>query len=336
MRKAGFLCVAAVAAAMAGDAMAQSDVCDELTARLAALDRVDQDAWDSGLQQTDQAIARKRAELDQANAEARRAGCLGGILSRLKPGRCGSINATIDRLQAALNRLQAERRHSADDPYAAERERSDVTRALAENGCDGSYAADDYGRQRKPNRLFAALFPNFHGFRGGRNGDGRGLFGSQFGDGAYRTLCVRSCDGYYFPISFSTVAAEFDKDEATCHAMCPGTDVSLYVYRNPGEEPEQMVSLAGVPYTALPTAFRYRQTYDRSCSCGTVAGAMGMAPDPSQPQAAFSPANPSVYVPPRVGALPSLETRPAEGPEVPQDPGRTVRIVGPSPTYVTE
>jgi hypothetical protein len=32
-----------------------------------------------------------------------------------------------------------------------------------------------------------------------------------------------------------------------------------------------MVSLAGEPYLALPSAFRYRREYDKSCSCGRIA-----------------------------------------------------------------
>ena len=31
-----------------------------------------------------------------------------------------------------------------------------------------------------------------------------------------------------------------------------------------------MISLAGEPYTALPTAFRYRKAYDPECKCGQI------------------------------------------------------------------
>ena len=84
---------------------------------------------------------------------------------------------------------------------------------------------------------------------------------------------MRKCDGYYFPISFSTVPARFSADEQTCQSMCPGSDVALYIYRNPGEDVSQMVSLAGEPYSALPTAFRYRKEYDAACTCGAPAAA---------------------------------------------------------------
>jgi hypothetical protein len=86
-------------------------------------------------------------------------------------------------------------------------------------------------------------------------------------DGAtYRTLCVRLCDGYYWPISFATHKANFGRDSRTCAQSC-SAPAALYHYPNPGGEPENMVNLEGLPYTSLRTAFLYRATYDESCKC---------------------------------------------------------------------
>ncbi|MEZ5910149.1 MAG: DUF2865 domain-containing protein [Hyphomicrobiaceae bacterium] len=82
----------------------------------------------------------------------------------------------------------------------------------------------------------------------------------------YRTVCVRTCDGFYWPISFSTTKDRFAKDRRKCEASC-GSEAKLFVYRNPGAEPEQMVDLKGKPYSDLPTAFVYRTKYDAGCSC---------------------------------------------------------------------
>ena len=41
----------------------------------------------------------------------------------------------------------------------------------------------------------------------------------------------------------------------------------LYVYRNPGEEIEQAISLNGTAYSDLPNAFKYRKEYVKGCSC---------------------------------------------------------------------
>jgi hypothetical protein len=78
---------------------------------------------------------------------------------------------------------------------------------------------------------------------------------------------VRTCDGAYFPVSFSTVPARFPDDEKTCKALCPASEATLFSYRNPGEDMNQAVSINGQPYTALPNAFRFRQEFNPSCAC---------------------------------------------------------------------
>jgi hypothetical protein len=99
-----------------------------------------------------------------------------------------------------------------------------------------------------------------------------------YGRGTYRTLCVRSCDGYYFPISFSTTPDRFSSDAQTCQSMCPGADAQLFYYPNPGGGPESMVSLAGQPYASLPTAFQYRTSLNPSCTCRPAGGYQASAP----------------------------------------------------------
>ncbi|MEP3232838.1 MAG: DUF2865 domain-containing protein [Hyphomicrobiales bacterium] len=77
----------------------------------------------------------------------------------------------------------------------------------------------------------------------------------------FRTLCVRISDGYYFPLSFATVRSNFDTDEAKCKASNPNEELRLFVHRNPSQEPEEMVDLAGLAYTKLPNAFLYRTKF---------------------------------------------------------------------------
>ncbi|WP_404932996.1 DUF2865 domain-containing protein [Nitratireductor sp. L15S-10] len=83
-------------------------------------------------------------------------------------------------------------------------------------------------------------------------------------------MCVRSCDGYYFPISFSVSRDKFSRDEKTCMARCPGAEVALYAHDVLNEEAEDMISTAdGTPYRELPKAFSYRRTgvSRETCSC---------------------------------------------------------------------
>jgi len=84
--------------------------------------------------------------------------------------------------------------------------------------------------------------------------------------GTYRTLCVRLCDGFYFPISYSTLPWRFAADAQRCEQSCP-TKSRLFVHRNPGQGVDAMVDLHGHPYASLPTAFLHRIKYVADCTC---------------------------------------------------------------------
>jgi hypothetical protein len=84
--------------------------------------------------------------------------------------------------------------------------------------------------------------------------------------GTYRTLCVRTCDGYYFPLSFSIPRSGLARDADMCNASCGG-EARLFYHANPGGDVESMVDLTGRAYINLPTAFKYRQTLVDDCRC---------------------------------------------------------------------
>ena len=249
------------------------------------------------------------------------------------------------------------------DPYAIERQRSEVLRMLAANRCPGPQAQ----RDNRPGRLLAGLFGNKRPARNGARFNLGRLFGpgsapGVLAGGTYRTLCVRSCDGYYFPISFSAAGSDLKRDAAACTALCPGQEVSLYVQQNPGEDGNAMVSLAGEPYAMLPTAYLYRARYDRTCSCGPVDAATAAAfevfavPAPNEAAAlegtvAQAPGIPAPRLRLRHDDPDTMANRdgrlavanPAEPPlsvtgsaygEGPD--GRTVRLVGPALGYLPQ
>lgn len=93
--------------------------------------------------------------------------------------------------------------------------------------------------------------------------------------GTYRTLCVRLCDGFYFPVSFAVRRERFAHDDSVCRRRC-GSEARLFVHRNPGEDVEDMRDLSGRPYKNLSSAFLYRTSYQPSCKC---------QPDPWEPEA---------------------------------------------------
>jgi Protein of unknown function (DUF2865) len=135
-----------------------------------------------------------------------------------------------------------------------------VLLALAQNNCGPQYAAA-LQQQQGPGSFLNNLFGN------GATTNPNATPIDPGSQGTYRTVCVRTCDGGYFPISFATVPGRFPDDEKTCKALCPATEANLYAYRNPGEDMNQAVSVSGQPYTALPNAFHFRQEFSPTCSC---------------------------------------------------------------------
>jgi hypothetical protein len=82
----------------------------------------------------------------------------------------------------------------------------------------------------------------------------------------FRTVCVRLCDGYFFPISFAVGADRLEHDARVCEGRC-GAQGRLFVHQNPGGSTEDLHDLSGRPYRQLRTAFLYRSAYIASCSC---------------------------------------------------------------------
>lgn len=82
----------------------------------------------------------------------------------------------------------------------------------------------------------------------------------------FRSVCVRLCDGYYFPLSFAVPAARLRRDSEVCTARC-GAQGRVFVHPSPGGSVDDMVDLQGRPYSGLSTAFLYRTEYVASCKC---------------------------------------------------------------------
>ena len=96
---------------------------------------------------------------------------------------------------------------------------------------------------------------------------GQPYSGAPSNGATYRTVCVRLCDGFYFPVSFSTLPSHFQQDASVCQSKC-AAPVELYYYQNPGATVDQSIALrTQEPYTSLKTAFRYRKELVHGCSC---------------------------------------------------------------------
>lgn len=84
--------------------------------------------------------------------------------------------------------------------------------------------------------------------------------------GGYRTVCVRLCDGFYWPISSSTSRNGFYRDANACRASC-GQEAQLFYQPARSGDVSELVDLTGRAYVRLPNAFRYRKKLVEGCKC---------------------------------------------------------------------
>lgn len=242
-------------------ALAQSSnpACQRLEAQLASLDRGNNDpARAEQIRRAEDAVHRQQFEVDRLVAQSRRMGCeSSGFFSIFSnpPPQCGALTRQIDQQRNTLDRQQNQLEQLSGGTTQRAAQRQSLLIALGDNGCGPQYRSA--ALQGQQGGFFDRLF-------GGNN-----PFTPPAGQmgGTFRTICVRTCDGYYFPISFATTPDRFRDDEQACQRMCPAAEVSLYTYHNPGEEVTQAVSLSGRLYTELPTAFSYRKALSPTCSC---------------------------------------------------------------------
>ena len=236
-------------------------VCVRLEGQLASFDQGTADpARAQQIKQAEDAISKQQADIDRATAQAHKSGCAGtgffALFSALSP-QCGPITSQIQQLRGDLDRMMSDLQRLQSGSSDQADQRRALIGQLAQNNCGAQYTAAA-NAQGGPQGFFDALFGG--GTIVNPNGDGAP-------NGTYHTVCVRTCDGFYFPISYSTLPTHFAEDEKVCQRECPAAEVSLYSYRNPGESMDQAVSTSGQLYTALPAAYRYRTQLISGCSC---------------------------------------------------------------------
>ncbi|MFC3704651.1 DUF2865 domain-containing protein [Devosia honganensis] len=248
-------------------AHAQAAQCGRLQNTLAQFDR---NGDFRQLNANTQAARQLARQVQNAESQYIRQGCnddarAGRVLTR----ECQLVARDVLRLRADY----AEMAQSVETANAVAQQREAILQEMARFGCNaGSSATFTQQRQSIFDRIFGSTSEG--DFTDGDFIDGGDYWGYQ-GYQTVRTVCVRLSDGYFWPISYSTLPDYVGNDAMTCQQMCPNTAVDLYYYDNPGEEPEQMRNLSGSPYTALPTAFVYRNNFDKSASCQATPAADG-------------------------------------------------------------
>jgi len=226
--------IAMIALLAAGHANAAS--CGQLMVQLAATS--------AGGKPNMRAVAAQERAVAAARAALQQYGC-SGFFAAFR-SQCSAIRADIRNGEGRLAAMKASRPNRAA-------ERASILAAIERQGCNArprSRRADAQLPDQVRKEASAARVPRA---------------------GNLRTMCVRTCDGYYFPVAYGASADTFARDQSACETMCPGAAVQLYYHRLPGQESEDMVSAAtGEPYSQLPNAFRYRSgnvAQSRACSC---------------------------------------------------------------------
>jgi hypothetical protein len=326
---------------LAGPAVAGGRMCRQLEAELASLGS---GSGSGNAGKYDRLVAAQENQISAARSRARRAGCGFSFLSN-GPKMCGPIKAHIDKMERNLDALQRKRSQLAGGG-SSERDRQRILASLEANDCRDKIVVERQpGRERNGtffDRLFGGtgrvepleerldagigrvLEPNPDDYRrhaarqplGSANitrilnpdGSEASIGGPP---GEFATMCVRTCDGYFFPMSPRSSSADFDRDLKNCESACPGADLQLFYQQSVGEESETMVSTAtGEPYASLSTAYLYRDgalSLPQGCGCNADAQATGFSILAGETMQDEAPAEPVI---PKPAARPDPGTDP--------------------------
>ena len=329
---------AAALAAMPTDASAQTLDCARLQQQIA------QSGGGGG--RFAQAARRQSAELARTRAYAHQLGCDGFSFFGGNP-QCGEVNGRIAQMQANLSQLQGA---GADG-------RGDLI-ARFNASCRGGQQAPP-----QPRGFFESIFgggqPQQQAIPApvdGDQGDPGDFGGGLHARGGSQAVCVRSCDGGFFPLAISARRGSGDLTQM-CQALCPGAETAVYT-RNPDSDIKTAVGLDGKPYMDLPNALHFQKSFAATCSCrqngkswaetlanaeevldNTRKGDILVTPEKSaelsRPKGDASarsalpgaaPASKATAEPAKTEAIKS-----ADGSDDPRSPTRTVRQVGPQP-----
>lgn len=243
-------------------ALAQGIDCARIPAQIAALDsaapaRPNHDAA---------ALRRQRTELDRAVSYARSLGCDRPqipFFGSPAAAQCPGLNAQIQQMQNNLGQLQSG--GSQSDRAAA---KADLM-ARYNAYCRGVVQAAVQPRQRGFfDQLFGGgdLFP--HSAPNQPFEEQPRIDEEEAGArGGSQAVCVRSCDGGFFPLSISARRADSDHLSNLCQALCPNVTVSVYT-RSPNREISTAVSLdTGEAYVDMPNASKFQKSFDPACTC---------------------------------------------------------------------
>lgn len=275
----------AISCASATQATAASRACRQLNAELASFDKGGK-ATPSQVRKYDSAIARQQEEMAKARSRSQSAGC-GFSLFGSNVAACAALNASLDRMNRNLDTLRSQRARLAKG--SSRRDRARIMASLDAHNCRGAKVAEKASPTRKnanPGLPDLPLEDDDSRFADTQQEPVETGYLAPLIDlseenaphprGEFRTLCVRTCDGYFFPMSNAASLRDFERDQKNCESSCPGTHMQVFYTRGFGSDPAAMISSAnGKPYSELPTAYLYKkpgETGVPACGCNAQQG----------------------------------------------------------------
>ena len=207
-------------------------------------------------------IAQVQKVYEGTRASMEDAGCFESFFifgkGLVRSPKCISMNSRMEDAGRQLSQLQ-QQRDALRGGGGSKRRQAELQDALARNGCGGAAAPPQ-------SRRGGGVFDWFGGREEIQPEEPQAPI-SRYLDpnGTYRSICVRLCDGFFYPISEHAYGGRLTQDATQCQSNC-AAPAELYVYR-PGAGPEQAISLSGSAYTDLAVAFKYRKEYVKGCSC---------------------------------------------------------------------
>ena len=199
------------------------------------------------------ALQDQQFELDRLRTYSDSIGCGSGFFFGAPP-QCDGIERRMSRLQDRIEALQQQAQDSVGD--------GDWRRRALIEQYNASCSRGGYDQPSDP---------AYDGGAGRGDPDAPGDASPDEGAAPSgpvhsKALCVRHCDGGFFPITEQASAGNLERLDQICKALCPNTEASLYTVA-PDAGLETAVAPDGTQYTALPAAFRFQKTYDPTCSC---------------------------------------------------------------------
>jgi hypothetical protein len=233
--------------------------CERLRRAIAEASRSGQSA------QYQAAAERQRAEIDRTVAYSQQLGCDNRkilFFGSDPPPQCGPIQARLGRMRANLDDLRA--RAGGGAGGRGELIARYNEQCADQGGHSGGLVDAIFGQPKSGDVEEQPLSPD--GGPDDKPMDEKTTASTGEARAGGKAVCVRSCDGAFFPVSYSASGGRLDQLAESCRALCPNAEVTLYTYPVTGEI-EQAVSINGARYMDSPNALRYRKTFDPSCSC---------------------------------------------------------------------